>query len=251
MKLFYSEEGSGYPVIFLHGFPFDHQLWDLLLPYLSEDFRFIFPDLRGFGESLSEKSGYLMSEMAEDVIQLMDGMGIQIAILIGHSMGGYLALEITRQQQTRIAGLGLIASHIYSDTREGVANRLEMIEKLESMPILEVLSEMPEKLSTYPSVQDYCRKVIENANVAGIQGALYAMAYRPSSEFLWAESIIPKLVIAGRDDQFIPIKTSETVANSSGNVIYKVLENAGHMLMREKPAETAEELEKLFRQVRR
>jgi len=251
VNLFYFEKGSGYPVVFLHGFPFDHHLCDPLLPYLPEGFRYIFPDLRGFGKSPSTESDYSMAVMASDVIQLMDKINVQCAILIGHSMGGYLALEITRQIQTRISGIGLVASHIYSDTPEGKANRLNLIRELNSSPVTDVFAAMPENLSTNLTVQEYCRNAIKNANVAGLQGALRAMAMRTSSESLWAALSIPKLIIAGTDDQFIPIDISQTIAHTGGDAIFKVIKNAGHMVIFEYPAETAAELENFILQVSR
>jgi 3-oxoadipate enol-lactonase len=251
MKLYFSEIGSGLPVIFLHGFPFDHQLWDQLIPHLSDAFRYILPDLRGFGKSQTENSDYLMSEMAKDVIQLMDDLRLQNAILVGHSMGGYLALEIMHQLQDRIRGLCLVASHIYNDTPDIKANRLNMIKKLDSTSPLSVLGKMPDKLSTNPTVQDYCRKAIENADAAGIKGALNAMANRSSYESLWERSTTPKLLIVGNNDQFISPQIREEVVNAGKDVMYKVIENAGHMLMRERPLETAAELEGFFRQISR
>jgi pimeloyl-ACP methyl ester carboxylesterase len=251
MKLYFDEKGSGVPIIFLHGFPFDHQIWDPLSPHLPDGFRYIMPDVRGFGKSVTGNSDYLMAEMAEDVIQLMDDEGIPSAILIGHSMGGYLALDITRQVPNRINGLGLLASHIYCDPPDIKTDRIDKINKLKTLSTTTVFNTMPEILTTNPQIQEYCREAIQNADVTGIQRALSAMASRPSSESLWSSLTIPKLLLIGRDDQFIPLHVSEAVAYIGKDVTYSVLENAGHMLMREQPAETARVLETFFRQIQR
>jgi len=85
----------------------------------------------------------------------------------------------------------------------------------------------------------------------GLKGALNAMANRSSYESLWERSTTPKLLIVGNNDQFISPQIREEVVNAGKDVMYKVIENAGHMLMRERPLETAAELEGFFRHISR
>ena len=67
VDLYYEEYGQGIPVIFLHGFPFDHTIWEPLVPLLRRDARMILPDLRGFGRSPVTEGVYSMRLLAEDV----------------------------------------------------------------------------------------------------------------------------------------------------------------------------------------
>jgi pimeloyl-ACP methyl ester carboxylesterase len=251
MELFFTEQGSGYPVVLLHGFPFDHHVWDLLRPHLSGDLRFIFPDLRGFGSSKITKREYGMSDMAEDVIELLDALKIKRAGLAGHSMGGYVALEVVSQIPERIEGVALIASHIYADQPDTRIDRVAQIEHFRTEDPTEVISRMPAKLCYDEYLREYCRQAIQKTDRIGAQGALNAMANRPSAEMLWRELEIPQLVLAGCQDQLNVPEVSDHVARTGKNVIYTILENAGHMLMREQPLVTAVELEKFIRTVRR
>src|SRR5688572_14774917 len=84
-------EGTGTPLVLIHGFPLDHSMWDVLLPHL-QDVDVITPDLRGFGESAVVDGTYTVDDMADDVIGLLDALKIEKAALVGHSMGGYVAL---------------------------------------------------------------------------------------------------------------------------------------------------------------
>ena len=250
MELFFSEQGTGYPVILLHGFPFDHLLWEPMEKFLPGDNRFIFPDVRGFGKSLAKKSDYLMEDMAKDIIQLLDAEGVRKAIIGGHSMGGYIALEILRQAPNRLDGIILVASHIYADTEEKQSERFNTIEQIDFKSLIELLEGMPNKLSTDEIVQTYCKKMVEKSRAIGVKGALRAMAKRQSSENLWITAATPKLIIAGDNDQFIKPEIIEKMAINGRNVLKIIIKDAGHMLMREKPEATANALKDFIHQIR-
>ena len=251
MKLFFLQQGKGFPVILLHGYPFDHHLWDPLLPFLPADIHCVIPDLRGFGASIVVDSHYSLSDMAGDVIDLMDSIHLDGAVLAGHSMGGYVALEIAGQIPERVKGLALIASHIFPDSPEKAQERRETSAELDSSPPAVVLSGMPNKLSQDEEVRSYCRYALVAADLYGIQGALSAMANRKSFEDTWREFELPKFILAGEQDSFITREMSDRVAHLGRNVIYKVLQNSGHMLMREKPQLVAEELSQYINLIRR
>src|ERR1700694_2960460 len=91
--LAYDECGTGLPVVLLHGFPHDRTLWKPQLGAFVDACRCIAPDLRGFGNSLVE-SPYSMEQYADDVIALLDKLGIDRAVIGGLSMGGYVAFAI-------------------------------------------------------------------------------------------------------------------------------------------------------------
>jgi len=239
MKIFSVEKGTGVPVLFLHGFPFDHQLWDLLHMYLHENIRSITPDLRGFGKSKVRKTEFTMQEMAKDVVDLIDEKQIGDAIVIGHSMGGYLGLEMIRQNPDRVRAIVLVASHVFGDTEKKKESRLKTKKQLNKLLPSTVFKDMPKKLSSNPEVQKYCMRAIGKAESEGLQGALYAMANRKSSEDLWASVDIPKLLIAGKEDQFISRDMSDEMAEIGREVNYVLVDGAGHMLMCEKPTVTA------------
>ena len=118
VDLFYKEYGQGTPVIFLHGFPFDHSIWEPLVPLLSKDARMILPDLRGFGRSPVTEDIYSMRLLAEDVLHLMDHLKIEKAVLVGHSMGGYVSLAFAHAYPGRLLGLGLVATQAAADGPE-------------------------------------------------------------------------------------------------------------------------------------
>src|SRR5687767_15485401 len=118
IELAYERQGTGAPLVLLHGFPLDHHLWDQVVPLLEDTFDLIIPDLRGFGESSMGDSPNSLDTYASDIAGLLDYLGIQRAAIAGHSMGGYIALAFIRLYPERVGGLGLVASQVVADTPE-------------------------------------------------------------------------------------------------------------------------------------
>ncbi len=110
IRLAYDRRGKGKPLVLLHGYPLDHHLWDEVVPLLEDQFDIILPDLRGFGRSSTVDSFYTMEDIASDIAGLLDSLGIQKAAIVGHSMGGYVALAFARLYPGRVTGLGLVSS---------------------------------------------------------------------------------------------------------------------------------------------
>ena len=106
IRLAYERRGTGAPLVLLHGYPLDHHLWDDVAPLLEDTFDVILPDLRGFGGSSTVDSFYTMEDMASDIAALLDQLGIQKAAVVGHSMGGYVALAFAAFILNASPGLG-------------------------------------------------------------------------------------------------------------------------------------------------
>ena len=115
IRLTYERRGTGTPMVLLHGFPLDHQIWEDVVPLLADSFELIIPDLRGFGGSSTVDSFYAMEDFAADIAALLDQLEIQKAAIVGHSMGGYVALAFARLYPERVTGLGLISSQVLAD----------------------------------------------------------------------------------------------------------------------------------------
>ena len=109
VKLHYEAFGMGVPIVCIHGFPLDHTIWQPMIPALAAGNRIILPDLRGHGLSPVPDGPYSMPEMAGDIIALLDDLDLPQVVLVGQSMGGYVALEVAHQAPERLLGLALVA----------------------------------------------------------------------------------------------------------------------------------------------
>ena len=103
IRLHYVSAGSGRPVVLLHGFPETHRSWDLQVPALvNASFRAITPDLRGYGESDRPRSGYDLSTLAGDVVELIDALGGGPVNLVGHDWGGAIAWHMAMHHASKL-----------------------------------------------------------------------------------------------------------------------------------------------------
>lgn len=110
VTLDYVERGprNGLPVLCLHGWPDSWRSYETMLPHLPATLRVVVPSLRGFGDSSRLEIGYRPTDFAADLRALMDALGIMRAVIVGHSMGGVIALRFALAHPERVAGLALI-----------------------------------------------------------------------------------------------------------------------------------------------
>ncbi len=241
-QLFYKEFGKGFPITLLHGYPLDHTIWLDLVPRMEREAHLILPDLRGHGQSPEVQGPYSMLEMAEDVVRLWDSLGMEKSVVGGHSMGGYVALALARYFPERLAGLALVASRTNADTPEKRLARLASIEDVRKNGVLESVAGMPAKLSYNNTIRERCREIILNASPIGVMGTLAAMADRPDSLDLFINLEFPSMIIAGKNDQIVPVESMRAVAQKMKDPRFEEISNAGHMPMLEKPEEVASAL---------
>src|SRR5262245_38217683 len=121
---------SAATLILLHGYPFDHSIWDKVVAALPGGIKVITPDLRGFGQTPVGTEEPSLDLMADDIAKRLDHEKIPQAVLAGFSMGGYVALSFAERYQKRVAGLALINSQTLADTDEVRAGRRAIIQKV-------------------------------------------------------------------------------------------------------------------------
>src|SRR3954468_9117156 len=143
--LSYSERGAGPALVLLHGFPLDSRVWEAQAADLSNRFRVITPDLRGFGQSKSD-TPFTMESMADDVHALLKEIGALPAVLGGLSMGGYVALAFAKKYPSDLRGLLMIDTRAEADTSEAKEKRNKMIQLVRDKGSKAVSDEMLPKM---------------------------------------------------------------------------------------------------------
>ncbi len=247
INLYYEEYGSGMPILFLHGFPLDHTIWNPVIPLLEDRARLILPDLRGHGQTSSPDGVYQMAEIAEDMVQFIDELGIEKVILVGHSMGGYAALAFAKNHPSRLAGLGLVSTQAAADSPERRAGRYATIREVETNGTGKLADSMSARLTTRPELIPMIRRIILATNPAGIHGSLMGMAERPDMTDQLSMIKVPAVVIAGEADQINPLEKSEEMARLMPEGRLVVVPGAGHMPMLENPRVVAKAIAGLFK----
>jgi pimeloyl-ACP methyl ester carboxylesterase len=243
VKLHNSEAGTGTPLVLLHGFPLSSDIWRAQRAGLSDWWRVITPDLRGHGKSPAPEGIYEMETMARDVFALLDSMGIGKAVIMGHSMGGYVTLAAAMLAPERFLGLGLISSQAAADTEEARQGRIKMVEKVAAEGSAAIAAAMIPRLfapdgEAPKAVVDEVRQIMLRTSPTGIIGTLKGMAARENTESLLAKMTVPVLLLAGEKDQLIPPAKSKALAAMVPKATLTILEKAGHMPMLEDPEGT-------------
>jgi 3-oxoadipate enol-lactonase len=244
-ELAYERIGHGTPLVLIHGYPLDHTIWNPVVPLLESGFDLILPDLRGFGQSDSMRTKYLLTDMAADLAALLDYLKIKKVVIAGHSMGGYVALAFARRYPLRLHGLGLVASQAVADPPEKKPARYQMADRVEANGVGEVAESMPAILTADTDLQAALKQLILRQPREGVAGALRAMADRPDSSDILSRFDFPVTIIHGLADKIIPIEQAREVKAKVKKGYLIEIEGAGHMPMMEKPQVTAEALNTL------
>lgn len=245
IELAYERRGSGTPLLLVHGYPLDHTIWAPVAPLLEADFDLILPDLRGFGQSASSGTPYLLTDLAADLAALADALGLERVALTGHSMGGYVALAFARLYPERVLGLGLVASQAAADPPEKKVARYQAAARVEADGVGEVAGSMPALLTEAVSLQTRLRELILRQPPMSVAGALRAMAERPDSTPFLPGFGFPVVIVHGLADRIVPVERAFEMRVTVKDGHLTEIEGAGHMPIMEAPELTAEALRAL------
>lgn len=227
--------GKGPSLLLIHGLGLDRSIWREMAEKHLRGYQVILPDIRGHGESPATIGVTRIGDLAEDMLRLMDFLEIEKVVVGGHSMGGYIALAMAYQHADRLAGLGLIASRATADTPEAKHSRVKMIEEIQKRGSRVLAESLAPQLSHDPHIQEKAYAIIEKTSSAGLIGALHALAERPSRLAFLPEIPVPSQVVAGGDDQIVPLAEAKEMARLLSNCSYLEIPAAGHMPMLETP----------------
>jgi len=239
LSIFYNDEGQGEPMILIHGFPLSSEMWQPQRAALQHRFRVITPDLRGMGRSDVPTGGYSMITYADDILALMDELGIAQAIVGGMSMGGYITFALLRRAPDRIKGVMLIDTKATADDDTTKAKRRSLIEQVRSEgPAAAAETEnmlTPRTHEEQPELVVYVKRIMASTPADGIVGALHAMIERPDSSAMLPEIAVPTLVVVGSDDPLTPPDAARAMAEAIPNTQLVIIEGAAHASNLERP----------------
>ncbi len=239
----YVERGDGLPIVLIHGFPFDRRIWTEQLEGVSSVGRVIALDLPGFGQSAEFPRGMepRIEDYAEAVADLARDLDLHQIILVGHSMGGYVAMAFARRYADMLSGLVLVATRMGADRKAARQNRMTLADDVRGRGALAVVVSMLSKLFAAgtvgrdPGLADRLREIMLEQSSEGIIAALRAMASRPNSGDVLRTLQVPTLVIAGAQDAIIKSDTARDMAKTLQSSTFISVPDAGHMPMMENP----------------
>lgn len=222
-------------IIFLHGFPFNKNMWREQIQHLDEHFTGIALDIRGHGHSTRGHGFFSVDVFAKDLIQFIIHLNLKNVVLCGISMGGYIALRTYELMGNTLKGLILSDTHSFADTNAGKQKRFDSIQALLkygkrpfSMGFIETvfskktLAENPEAIETIKSA-------IRRNDLQNICATQLALAARTDTTAMLTTITVPTLVIKGKEDKLVSEVQTETLLEHIPQVQYIEFTESGHL----------------------
>jgi pimeloyl-ACP methyl ester carboxylesterase len=249
--IFYKKSGSGLPVVLLHGFPMHCDVWNAYSEKLSNSFTVYTPDLPGFGNSPMLPGDFNLQDVAERMIRWIKEMEIVRPSIIGHSMGGYVALEMVRKAPELFSGLGLFHSTAMADTPEKKDSRTKVIQFINENGVLAFTSNFIQPLfadQNHPAIS-VVREITTQSSAETVKGYTKAMRDRRDNRDVLTSFPGPVLIIGGDQDKGIPAETLHQQGLLNRKTSVHILPDTGHMGMFEKPEETLAMVRSFLRKI--
>jgi pimeloyl-ACP methyl ester carboxylesterase len=229
----FSDKGMGQPIVFIHGFCEIGAMWDAIAYPLASDFHIFCPDLPGFGKSPMASNHITLEEVAVQLEEWMEEQKIENPIVIGHSLGGYVALALLELMGNRIKGLGLIHSTALADDEEKKNSRNKTITFVKKHGVDKFVTAFVPQLFTASTRTQFEKEIdltvtqSKESSLIGLIAYSKAMRDRKSRiQFLW-DYKGPKLLIAGTEDSVVKIEESRLQKDAF--TAYHELAGIGHM----------------------
>ncbi len=239
-KIAYTAKGKGPVVVFLHGFCESRLVWDPISDVVPDGFHYLFPDIPGFGESPLSSSSVTLPQVADSLIGWLNSLQVNDFILIGHSMGGYIALEMAHQAGIRCRGLGLFHSTAAADSEAKKENRTKsagFIRKNGTEVFFRTF--IPGLYHRRGPWESDVRRMIRSTSEKSVVAYTLAMRDRPDYRSFISSFPGKTLFIAGEYDSFIPAESIREQAGQARDALFVLLSDTGHLGMQENPEEAA------------
>ncbi|MBA2610723.1 MAG: alpha/beta hydrolase [Bacteroidetes bacterium] len=250
-KVTFFDKGKGKVIVLLHGFLGSHKIWEQTIHDLSRSYRVIAIDLPGHGGTDCVGYAHSMDLMAKCVKSVLDSLRLKKYVIIGHSMGGYVALAFADLYPDYLNGLCLYHSTAYADSKEKKKDRLRAVAAVKANRAIYTKTTIKNLFATknLNYLKDeiaFATAIAKDTGKKGMIAALLGMKDRPRRDIILSLVKYPIMMVIGEQDNILPyeqlLEQSELIKNKS--VLY--LEHDGHMGFLESPRESNKALRKFL-----
>jgi pimeloyl-ACP methyl ester carboxylesterase len=238
-RLAYREAGVGPTLFLLHGMNGGSQSWAHLFQSLATSFRIVAWDAPGFGES--DVFGDRVEDFKGAATALMNSLKLNNAVLIGHSMGGVVALQLATEQEASVSGLILSSTHLGFGCPKGAAlmpRYADRIERMISKGVDIAYGRERAKRSTPPetseAVIEFLAKIAAGSRAEGIRNG-GRMSQEADNAEICSKISVPVLILSGEKDTVIPSNMHSDLIAALPEALQYVFPNAGHASYAEYP----------------
>lgn len=237
----YDDYGQGPTVLFIHDFPLNRKMWQQQAEAVVDaGFRVVVPDLRGFGSSELKTDSCEISTYSQDIVGLLNFLGIGRAVICGLSMGGYVLFDLLENHPQRVAGACLVSTRPVADDIHERAKRTEFLIALNKGLADDVRDDLYSMLITgqEEKMSKSCKNEIlaltQDVSPKTLTTAIQAITRRKDYTFQLQNMKTPTLVIGAEHDQITHPQHTEIMARHLPNCYKSVKLNCGHLINMEK-----------------
>jgi len=242
-RIHYTSTGQGPTMFLIHGFPLSGDYFKDNAPALSKNYQVITIDLRGFGQSTTDKADPgSVGTYANDAIAVMDKLGVKKAVIGGMSMGGQIALELYRKAPERFSGMVLIATlaNPASITEQNLWKGISL--QAQAYGVQSIVPELIKDMITgqdaaaRPDLKKFLEGIMKQSSLEGIKQGTNALATRPDSLPTLKTIAVPTLIVVGREDTVYPVVFSLKMAQNIAGSKLVIVPGAAHAVNAESAA---------------
>lgn len=252
-KISYSDRGKGRAIVLIHGFLGNKSLWKAHVAALKQSFRVICIDLPGHGAS--DTFGYIhsMELMGDAVKAVLNHLKIRKVVLVGHSLGGYVALAFAEKYPDSVSGLIMMNSTAQGDTNAKKKSRNQLLELLKqdrekALKLLVPNFFTYKTRTTHWKIKQYL-KAATQCSAKGIAATIEGMKKRKEREIVLHFSPFPYLYLIGLYDAVLDNKQQEKEMNMSESGSGELFENSSHMIYLEEPDKSIKMIKKFVKKL--
>ncbi len=229
-----------YPIVLIHGFPFDGSMWVPQVTFLAASgYDVLVPHLPGFGNAKAwPKEQYSIEALAEEIYKVIQSEARGAAIVGGFSMGGYVLLALIRKYPQSMRGVILMDTRADVDSPEAREGRLKSIEEVRTnglAPLAETMLTRQLSRNAPPELRERMRALMMRQTVEGVIGAQWAMSRRRDQTDLLSTIKVPTLIVVGAEDVITPPSVALGMQSQiTGSMVVQIA-GAGHLSNQEAP----------------
>jgi pimeloyl-ACP methyl ester carboxylesterase len=242
MKLSVREAGDpkGLPVVLLHAFPMSSGMWEPQFEALKS-YRVLAPDFRGFGAT-PLVAPWFVEHAVDDLNDCLSSLGIQKSVLVGLSMGGYVALRFVEKYPSSVKALVLCDTRAEADANDNKVKRAAAVDFVRKNGVSSFVTPFlndalaSSTLTGQPKVVAFLKGVAEKSSPEAVMAALGALASRADMTAALPGIKVPTAVLVGSQDKITPLPLSEVLRSRIPGAELHLIPDAGHFTNAENPA---------------
>ena len=243
LRVFLEGDNKNKSIIFLHGFPYDHTMWDEQVNFLKDKFYCVRYDIRGLGNSPAGNGQFTMDSFVDDLFSIVDELKLDKPIICGLSMGGYITFRALEIDQSKFSAVILMDTRSESDNNEGKIKRQNGIAKINKEGVIAFVDGFvptcfwEDTIKNNPNLYNTVLNKSRKSNSIGVKGSLIAMLSRTDTTSTLKNISLPTLVICGEFDKLTPPNVMQIIADEIKDAKFVEIKNSGHMTPLEQPDE--------------